>query len=188
MRASADDWREGRRGEGDARDVIACHVDELHRTEAKALGTGRRLECCRAEDLTAPSATTTAGLSLAVSARLGGGEPDRATDLGRSRRGPCALARGARPWWRRRQGRSQTGSRHFEPPSRSCGPGGWEGFRGVAPVRPGARSSVRLVRTRRHPEGERLTGCEAPPGARRWIRIGSRRCRRTRRPRRARRR
>ncbi len=68
LRATVDDWQEGRRGEADARDAIARHVDDLHRTAAKAIGTGRRLECCRVEDPTPLAAITTASVSLPPSA------------------------------------------------------------------------------------------------------------------------
>ncbi len=65
------DLRQGRGGEPEAVEAIAGHVQELHRTVRAALGTGRRLECCQGDDVAGSDATTTVGLSLAVSVALG---------------------------------------------------------------------------------------------------------------------
>jgi RNA polymerase sigma factor (sigma-70 family) len=71
VRATVEDWQEGRREEGQTLEAIVAHVRDLHRKAGKALGIGRRLECCLEDDGSMTAGATTTGLSLALSVALG---------------------------------------------------------------------------------------------------------------------
>jgi RNA polymerase sigma factor (sigma-70 family) len=67
---AVDEWQAGRRDEAATVDAIQGYLESVHRTVGKALGLGRRLECCRAGDWATTASTTSAGLSVALSVAL----------------------------------------------------------------------------------------------------------------------